>query len=230
MKTLISVILNGLFLFAIIFVALVITIYSLDKKETLAQASGVISGSVVKTVIPVMATQSGVLNNIHVKVGDLVKKDDAVASLTIPGKGGNASVLPLLSPVNGVAFELMEKTTLPVEEGTAVIKMYSNEDIGFSASLSDEEYQEVIKQKNILVHSVRLDQGFTVIPSILQPEVRNNSVGQPRIEMLFKFQNMKEAASLLNGEQLTIQLPSSTSKPSIVKRLEQLVTRYKIKP
>jgi hypothetical protein len=237
MKNIITVLLNSIILFAIIFLTIAITVYSLNKKEIkVIQAIHPLKGTVSKEVVRVGSDSVGVVKEIPAENGDIIHKGDTIAVIvpelthSTTSKSKQLSIddeIPVVSPSNGVITEINAQVGSPAASIYPLITLYSNDTIRMTSSLSDDEYKKIQHMKHILAYSERLSQGFEVTPDFLNPTMNQNDLGQQQMSLTFKFVDSKEASSLLDGEKLSILLPTPSQSHNIMSTLTSLITNYR---
>lgn len=243
MKKIIGYFLNILFFTVIIIVVIAISTIALTKKvnEYRNQYKNGISGTVEKNSVPVMSFGKGVIVNINIKTGDEVQKYDVLIELTNPSLENEINALKkfpknesaqtqlkvyeqqleelvISAPIDGIVGEVLVTEGAPVDEFVKLLTIYSNEDIKLIAELTIDEYQAVKRSSKIFAFSKRLNQSFQITPDILNPDTKTPlKFEEKKIGQFFKFTNAEDAVSLLNNEDLTIQLESpdikQTNKP-----------------
>ncbi len=243
MKKLIGYFLNIIFFTVIILVVIAISTIALTKKvnEYRDQYKNGISGTVEKNSIPVMSFTKGVISTINIKTGDEILEGDILIELNNPSLENEIEALKkfpknesaqtqlglyeqelenliISAPIDGIVGEVLLTEGAPVDEFVKLLTIYSNDDIKLIAELTIEEYQAVKRATKIFAFSKRLNQSFEIIPDILNPDTKTPlKFEEKKIGQFFKFANEADAVSLLNNEDLTIQLESpevkQTNKP-----------------
>ena len=231
MRKLAGLALNTIFFTIVILLAFVMATISLTKKvnEARAQYDRGLKGAVIKQVVPVMSFSRGIVKKIHVRVGQEVKKNDLIIELENPELVGKIKALQnypdnvsaqtearvaeeelkglrIFSPINGVVTEVLATEGSPVDGLTEILTIDSNDNILLLANLTDDQYLAVQSLQEARAYSKRLNQNFVIQPDILQPDVKLNDVNVKSIGLFFTFKDKDEAASLLNNEDLELQL------------------------
>lgn len=241
MKKFISFILNGIFLIAIIGIAVTVSTLALTKKvnEYKKQNSKGIVATVVKQQIPVLSFSKGIVKKIHVKVGQQVKKGEFLVEIDNPVLRGEVNALKtfsnnvsaqtqakvaqselnnlnITSPVNGVVSEILVTEGTPIDQLNKVLTMYDNANIRLLAYLTVTQYQAMQQQAKISVYSERLQQDFFVKPESLSPDEKQTNIDQKKIGLYFVLQNKADAVSFLNNEDVAVRFykqPENSNKP-----------------
>lgn len=237
MKKILVFFLNTLFFLIVVIISIGISTFAITRKinEYNAQYSKNFSGSVVKKTIPVLSFTKGIVKKINIETGDKVKQGEVIITLTNPPLENelkalkefpsNASaqtqakvyeqqikMLTIISPSNGLAGEINVSEGTAVDEFTKLLTIYSNDNIRFFANLSIDQYQAVQHSSIVNAYSPRLNQSFVINPDNINPNEKKavNYEGK-KIGLYFKFKDPQGAVSLLNNEDLSIQIPNKSS-------------------
>lgn len=243
MKRVLGVLLNLSFFVTIIVIVLVISTIALTNKinDYNNRYKNGLTGSVVKHEIPVMSLARGVVEKIEVKTGNEVKKGDLLFTLTNPSLVSEIEALKkfpsnisaqtqvklyeqklkelkVFAQTDGVIGKINITNLSVVDEFLKLATIYSNSDIKLLSELTVDQYQAVRHTPKIFAYSARLNQSFEIEPDILNPDVTTPiKFEEKKIGLYFKFKNEKNAVSLLNNEDLIVQLENAnqmkTNKP-----------------
>jgi multidrug efflux pump subunit AcrA (membrane-fusion protein) len=232
MKKLLSITLNTLFFTIIIVIAFAVATIALTRKvnDYRQQYNKGIKGTVIKEVVPVLSFSKGIVRKIHIKVGEKVKKHELLVEVDNPVLQGKVNALQaypdnisaqteakvaqqelgslnIYSPLDGVVSDITVVEGTPVEELGKVVMLYANENMRLLGDLSVNQYTVVQQLQQIQAYSPRLNQTFTIIPDILKPDEKTASdFADKKISLYFVFKNKRDAISLLNNEDLDLQL------------------------
>lgn len=237
MKKIISIIINSIFFLIIIIIAVVTATIALTKKvnDDRKLYNQGITGTVIKQEVPILSFSQGVVKNIDVRVGQNIKIGDPLMEIENPVLVGKIQALKaypdnisaqteakvaqeelkglnIISSINGVVTEIDVTEGSPIENLGKVMVIYSNDNIHLLAHLTDDQFQKIEQLHQAVAYSTRLNQNFVVVPDILSPDEKLNDIGVKQIGLYFKFKNKTDAASLLNNEDLTLNLSTDDSK------------------
>lgn len=246
MRKKINILLNFIFFSIVIFIAFCITTIALTAKinEGRKNMSNGIKATVIKHETPILAFTSGVISKIYFKVGQEVKKNELLVEIDNPMLKGKIDALKqykdnvsaqtearvaeeelkglkIYSPVNGVVTEISVDEGSPVQELSKIMTLYSNDDVRLIATLGDQDYQTIEKMAKINAYSARLNQNFAIRPDILRPYEKTDDLDEKKLGLYFVFEDPVEAKSLLNDEDLKIDLKNQDEK--IFKPIDLLV-------
>ncbi|GEM_PF-1564804 len=240
MKNFTAYFLNLIFFAIVIALAISVATISLTKKvnEYRNQNSKGIKATVIKDVVPVLSFASGVVKKLYVREGEEVKKGDMLVEMDNPVLKGKIDALnhyqdnisaqtesrvaqeelkhlKIVAPFNGVVGRIQITEGSPVENLSNVMIIYSNDNIRISADLSINQYQAVQKMHELKAYNERLNQNITIQPDILRPEEKNPTANEEKkISMYFKIKNNSDANSLLQNEDMGLDLHSTDEKIS----------------
>ncbi len=242
MKKFASLFLNFIFFSIVILLAFVIATIALTKKvnEYAHRYNQSIKGTVIKETIPVLSSGSGIVKKIYVQTGQVVKKDDMLIELdnqvlqnkidVLKQYTDNVSAqteaqiaeqelgnLKITAPTDGMIGDITVTEGTPVEITNKLLTLYSNKNIRLLAGLTVDEYQAIKNMQQIQAYDERLNQSFYIIPDILNPNENtatdvSTSITEKKIGLFFKFQDPNDALSLLNDEDLTLELNTQNQK------------------
>lgn len=246
MKKHINIIINLTFFTAVVLVACIIATLGLAKKinQNHLQYNQGLTGTVIKQSIPILALSRGIIKKIYVRPGEEVKKNELLVELDNPLLAGKIEALQtyqdnvsaqteakvaeeemkgwkIYSPVNGVVTDLFITEGSPVEDLAKVLNIYSNENILLLANLDNDQYAAVQQLHETSAYSKRLNQNFTIQPDILQPDEKVDNLNEKKIGLYFTFKDKSEAQSLLNNEDLDLNIGQSTN--NILKPTDYIV-------
>lgn len=249
MKRLVHFSINFSFFIAVIVIASTIAFLALIKKvdQNTSQYNHGLKGTVVKQTVPVLALSQGAVKKVYVHLGDDVKKNELLVELENPVLRGKIEALKqypdnvsaqteakvaeeemkgwkLYSPVNGVITNIVVNEGAPVQVLAKVLEIYSNDNIMLLAYLSNEQYAAIQQQKSITAYSERLQQSFILSPNILQPDEKTDNFNEKKIGLYFKFKDYQEAQSLLNNEDLSLNIAQSSNK--VAKPIDYLLSGW----
>lgn len=239
-------IINTIFFTTVVLVAVIIATMSLTKKidKDREQYNSGLKGAVIKQEVPIMAVSRGVVKKLHVRVGQEVKKNDLLVELENPVLAGKIKALEnykdnvsaqteakvaqeemkglkIYSPVNGVVTDMTITEGAPVDDLSKIVTIYSNENILLLADLSDDQYEIIQQLGETNAYSKRLNQNFTIQPDILQPEEKLDKYNEKKIGLYFRFKDKTEAQSLLQNEDLELNLMPQSAQ--IMKPMDHIV-------
>lgn len=232
MKKILIVIMNFLFYSIVILIAIIISSIALTKKvdDYRLQNQQGISGTVVKQQIPVLAFEPGVIEKLDVTTGDKVTKGDVIVLMdnpdlltqvnTLEQFKNNSSAqteaqvgeqqlnnLTIKAPVDGIIGPIEVAQGTPIQSLTKLLTIYSNIDIKLLVYLDESEYAALQQIRGIRAYSPRLNQSFNITPDVLSPhEEKLSPTTSKKIGLYFKFDNPIEAQSLLDNEDLQLDL------------------------
>ncbi len=239
MKKFASVFLNIFFFTIIIVLAFTVATIALTRKvnEYSHRYNQSIKGSVIKQVIPVLASGKGMVKKIYVKTGQEIKKDDLLVTLDNEALAGKIDVLKqfkdntsaqteakiaeqelgnlkITAPVDGMVGDIVITEGSPIESLNKILTLYADDNVRLLAQLDVDQYQTIKRLHEVRAYSERLNQSFYIIPDILNPNVSTpeTPLDPKKIGLFFKFQNKIDAVSLLNNEDLTLQLDTQNEK------------------
>lgn len=241
MKKLFSFLLNISFFLIVILLAVIIATSSLVKKinDSKIASDHTIKATVIKQTIPILAYSQGIVKKIHIRVGEKVRKNELLIEMNNPLLVGKIKALEshpdnisaqteadvakeemkgfrIYSPVDGVVTNIVITEGSPVETLTKMMELYSNDRIQLLVYLTNEQYVAIQQLHELQAYSDRLNQNFIIEPDILQPSETANNLNEKQIGLFFTFKDSSEAESLLNNEDLQLQLTQSqniTKKP-----------------
>lgn len=248
MKKIFGILLNLLFFAIIIVIVVAISTIALTSKtnEYNNRYKNGLNGSVLKHAVPVMSLTRGVVEKIEIKIGDEVKSGDLLFTLTNPSLvneiealkkfPGNISAetqaklgeqklkeLKIFAQTDGIVGEINATSGVPVDEFVKLATIYSNNDIKLLSELTVDEYQTARRAPRIFAYSRRLNQSFEIEPDILNPDITTPiKFEEKKMGLYFKFKNEENAISLLNNEDLIIQL-ENTNQAKINKPVDFIV-------
>ncbi len=239
MKKFAGVLLNSIFFITVIILAFAVATIALTKKvnEYSHKYNQSIKGTIIKQVIPVLSSGKGIVKEMRVKTGQKVKKDDLLIELDNPVLERKIEVLKeftnnesaqteakvaeeelgnlkIIAPTDGIIGDIAVTQGMSVDSLSRILTFYSNENIRLLAQLDISEYQTIKRLHQVGAYSERLNQSFYIVPDILSPEVMTpeTKIEDKKIGLFFNFQNRTDAVSLLNNEDLTLQLNTPSEK------------------
>lgn len=229
--------LNFIFFSIIVVIAFSIATIGLTKKvnEYASQNTDQLKGTVIKQNIPILSFSQGIVKKVHVRLGEEVRKNDLLVEIDNPVLKGKIEALQkypdnisaqteaqvakeelkglqIYSPVDGAVADISVSEGSPVENLAKVMTIYSNDNIQLLADLTDKQYIAVQQMHEAKAYSSRLNQNFSLQPDILRPEEKVSLFGDKKIGLYFNFKDKNEAASLLDNEDLDIQLSAQQEK------------------
>lgn len=240
MKKIFIFFINLFYFVTVIALSLSISTIALTKKVNESKAfSNNLKGSVVKQKVVVLTLTSGIIDKIHVKNGQAIKKGDLLVKMSNPILENNYKVyqqrlnnesaqteasiakvnlenLTIKSPVDGVVGDLYTSEGSSVSEFSKVLLIYSSSEIRLLTELTATQYQKIQKLTQINAYSARLNQDYVIIPGLLKADEKTpTTIAEKKIGLYFTFKNNDQAAALLNNEDLQIDLENAdqTSKP-----------------
>jgi multidrug resistance efflux pump len=247
MKKSLHIFVNIIFFATVITVACAIAMLALVKKidQERIQYNDGLTGTVVKQSVPVLALSQGIVKKVYIRPGEEVKKDQLLVELDNPVLAGKIQALQnypdnvsaqteatvaeeekkgwkMYAPVDGVVTDVLVTEGAPVQELTKVVNIYSNDNILLLAYLSNDQYAALQQLHTTKAYSQRLNQDFTIEPDILQPDEKTDNYNEKKIGLYFTFKDNQEAQSLLNDEDLDLNLTPSSSQP-VFKPIDYIV-------
>lgn len=235
MRKLFTFFINTLYFTIVIALAFSISTIALTRKVNQEKIYiNNLRGSVVKEKVLILTLTRGIVDNIHVKNGQRIKKGDTLIKMSNPILENNYQILQkqadnqsaqteasiakinidnltIKSPVDGVVGELYTSEGSSVNEFTKVLLIYSASDIRLQADLTAAQYQKIQKFAEVNAYNTRLNQNFTIIPDLLKADEKTpQGIAEKKIGLYFVFKNSTQAASLLNNEDLHIVLEENT--------------------
>lgn len=236
MKKFANIILNVTFFSAVTVIAFAVATIALTKKvnEYKVQYNNSIQGTVIKQSIPLLSFSQGIVKKLYVRPGQSVKKNDLLVELDNPVLVGKIEALQkypdnvsaqteaqvameelkglkIYAPVNGVVKEIEVSEGSPLENLAKIMILYSNDNIELLANLTNDQYLAIQHMREAQAYSPRLNQNFSLEPDILQPDEQLNNTDRKTIGLYFTFKDKNEAASLLDNEDLQLQLTDQQS-------------------
>lgn len=237
MKKTLSYFVNTIYFSLIILITFTIATVALTNKVNDARKlyqQGII-GTVTKKEIPILSFSGGVVKTVNVRVGQEIKKNDLLIAIDNPVLSGKVQALQkhpdnisaqteaevaqeelkglnIYSSVNGIVTEVTVSEGSPIEQLAKVLSVYSNDNVSLLAYLNDDEFQKVQQTQEATAYSTRLNQNFTIVPDVLNPEEKVNNANEKKIGLFFKFKNKNDGISLLNNEDLEIKLSKANEQ------------------
>ncbi len=234
MKNILTFLVNSLLLLFVAVIAIAIATLAITKKvnEDKFHQSLKIKVTVIKTLIPVVAFSDGVVKKVQVTNGQQVKKDDLLVRLDNPALTERISVLDksknnesaqtesnvakeqeknflLKAPESGVIGDIFVTEGSPIQNLAKVLNLYSNKDVKLIARATTDDYLKIKKQRLLQAYDKRLDQNFAIFTDNLNPsESSTSNNGDKKIGIYFKLKSPTDSDSLINNEDLTIDLDS----------------------
>lgn len=224
---------NTLVLMLTVVIALGVATIAITRKVNSQNISKAfyLRANVQKEEIVAVSQTRGIVTDLAVRIGDTVKKGDAIALLdnptlrekvTVLGAYQNnisaqteASVLQneienlvVHAPAGGVIGELAVNEFDPVESLTKIATLYSNDRVTVLANVTDNEFQALIRSDSIQIYSSRLNQSFPVGIDRIRPyeEASGDSARADGIGIYFALKNPDDGADLLHNE-VVVLLP-----------------------
>ncbi len=239
--------LNGIFFTTVIMIAISVATIALTRKvnQYRTQSSRGIKATVIKKEVPILSYSRGVVKKINARVGLEVKKNAVLAELDNPSLRSKVDVLGayednvsaqteakvakeelknliITAPVDGVIADVAASEGSPVETLTKFMTIYSNNNVRLLAQLTVDQYQIIQKLPEVKAYSPRLNQNFTLKPYILSPDEKTPiQFEEKKIGLYFKLANESDASSLLQNEDLDLQLETAGEK--IIKPVDYFV-------
>lgn len=235
MKTVFIFFINTLYFVIVVALAFSISTIALTRKINQEKIYiNSLRGSVVKEKVVILTLTRGIVDKIHVKNGQTVKKGETVISMSNPILENNYKILQeqrdnrsaqteasiakinidnltITSPVDGVVGELYTSEGSSVNEFTKVMLIYSADDIQLQADLTAAQYQKIQSLTQINAYSQRLNQNFIITPGLLKADEKTpQGIAEKKIGLYFTFKDNKQATALLNNEDLHITLEDNT--------------------
>lgn len=240
MKKILVFFVNSLYFLIVIAIAFSIATIALTRKVNESKAYiNNLHGAVVKEKVVVLTLTRGIIDTMHVKNGETVKKGDILVKMSNPVLENNYKIyqeqtdnrsaqteasiakvslenLTIKSPVDGVIGEIYTSEGSSVGEFEKILLIYSSTDIQLEAKLTATQYQKIQQLSQITAYNSRLNKDFILIPGLLKAhEDTPNRMTEKKIGLYFTFKNNKQAEALLNNEDLQINLEDNdkTQKP-----------------
>lgn len=235
MKKVFIFFINSLYFITVIALAFSISTIALTRKVNQEKIyTNNLQGSVVKEKVVVLTLTRGIVESITVKNGQIVKKGDLLITMSNPILENNYRILQqqiqnesaqteaniakinidnltIKSPVEGVVGELYTSEGSSVNEFTKVMLIYSASDLRLEAELTAEQYQKIQKLSQVNAYSQRLNQNFVIVPGLLKADEKTpQGIAEKKIGLYFTFKDERQAAALLNNEDLLITLEDNT--------------------
>lgn len=242
-----TVFLNLMFFTAVIAIAISVATIALTRKvnQYRSQFRQGIKATVIKKEVPILSYSRGIVKKINARVGQEVKHNAVLAELDNPALRSKVDVLgeyednvsaqtevkvaqeelknmTVTAPVNGVIADIVATEGSPVEALNKFMTMYSNTNVRLLAQLTVDQYQIIQKLPEVKAYSPRLNQNFTLKPYILSPDEKTPlQYEEKKIGLYFKLANEADASSLLQNEDLDLQLETPGEK--IIKPVDYFV-------
>lgn len=197
--------------------------------------------TVYKKPIPVLASAKGIVEKVHIRPGQEVKRGDVLIEIDNPLLKGKIealknypdnlsarteaevaqielSYLNISSPVDGVVSEIAITEGAPIQELAPLITLYSNEDVSLVANLYTDQYLAIKQLNSAKAYSPRLNQTFMITPSLVRPDIQLPEVekDEKKIGLYFTLSRSDDATSLLQNEDLQLEIIEDvvdTSRP-----------------
>lgn len=240
MKKVLKFFVNTLYFAVVIAIAFSIATIALTKKVN--QSKSYVNnsrGTVVKEKVVVLTLTRGIIEKVYVKNGQVVKKGEVIAKMSNPVLENNLKVyqerknnesaqteanitkvslnnLTIKAPVDGVIGEMYTSEGSSVDEFEKVMLIYSSQDIRLQADITTEQYQKIQKLAKVNAYNTRLNQSFTLKPGLLKADEKTpTGANEKKIGLYFSFENDKQAAALINNEDVTLNFEDNaqTRKP-----------------
>lgn len=241
MRNIFTTLLNIFFFAIVVLSAFAVSTIALTKKvnEYRSQYTRGITATVIKQQLPIVSFSQGYIKKIYVKEGKEVKKNDLLVEIDNPVLRGKVEALQaypdnvsaqteakvaqeelkrlsIYAPADGFVSDITITEGSPVDTFSKLMTLYSNENVEVLADLTDDQYLAAQQMHEIKVYSKRLNQDFVVRPDVLRPDKKKGDFQIKRIGLYFGFKDPVGAKSLLNNEDVELQLQTqadNTRKP-----------------
>ncbi len=215
-----------IFVFSVVISTIGLTVKANQYKS---EKNNIVKITVYKKPIPILSTTKGIIQKVHVRPGQEVRRGDILVEIDNPVLKGKITALQnypdnlsarteaevaqielnylnVPSPVDGVVGEIQVTDGVPVQELTPLLSLYSNEDVTLTTSLYTDQYLQLKQQSLVKAYNERLNQTFLLTPSLVRPdiEIPVDQTDQKKIGLYFNLLHKEEAASLLQNEDMEL--------------------------
>jgi len=178
-------------------------------------------GQGVKKGDTLLTLEDGV-SAAKIKTLDRVAVDNVSARTESAVLKAQTGYYTIKSPDTGVIYAISVTNGTYLTNSAPVMRLFSDTEVKLTGLFSTAEYLELSKQKKLDVYSSRLEQIFEVEFFGIS-KVVEGSDKQAKYELFFNFVRPEDAATFIQGEQLSVV---AKSRDPITNRPEEVIKRF----